>query len=401
MNFEFKLKTNLLVGAGQALKVGERIKDLEFKRVKPFLRTGVIIDQAVSNTGYAADIISSIKKVSEVTILIYNIQGEPDYKYLDEMKNLFYDQESPTVDCFVGIGGGSVIDVTKGLATIMTNEGPAIKYRGFPKNLNPSLPIIAIPTTAGTGSEVTYNAVFIDWDGKLKYGINTTNNFPILAILDPILITTCPKSAMISSGMDALVHTMESYMTKNANLITKMYAKEAFKLLFNNLQLAIEDPFNIDAVQKLQIGSYLAGTSLFNSGGGPAGALSYSLGVQFKVPHGIAGAVFLPYIIEHNANHGYDFSELYNLIDDVDKTISQNEMGCAFSKKFFDLYRTLKINCSLSQFGVTHSNFDLLTHDLAGSKGAFDQNPVLFTVQDGANLIMRLMSGNGDTHGWF
>jgi len=385
--FEFNLRTRTYFGAGSATKLGEYLKELSFERV------GIVIDPAIYKTDYGKKVLKSVegKRFDTVKIWVYDLDGEPDYDSLDQKKSIFMSKNAtPLVDCFVGIGGGSVMDFAKGLATLVVNPGKAIEYRGFPENLSPSLPTIAVPTTAGTGSEVTYNAVFINWNEKKKLGINTKHNFPVLAILDPNLTLSCPKSVTVSSGVDALVHALESYAARQSNPLTKVFARAAFKLIFNNLSKVLGDPSNIEIRANLQLGAYLAGISLMNSGSGPAGALSYPLGVHFRVPHGYAGGVFLPHIIKFNVKKGYDYSELYDLIENADKPKRKEEKNHLFSQKLFELCDSLGIPSSLRSFGVNKSNIDTLLKETENLGKAFTQNPIPFSVEDGKKLLMEM-----------
>ena len=386
--FEFNLRTKTRFGVSSATKLGEYLGELSFRRI------GIIIDSGAQKTDHGKKVLKSVeeREFDIVKVWIYDLGAEPDYDSLDRIKPIFMSENSaPLVDCFVGIGGGSVIDFAKGLATLVVNPGRAVEYRGFPKNLNPSLPTIVVPTTAGTGSEVNYNAVFIDWHNKKKLGINTMYNFPVLAILDPKLTLSCPKSVTISAGADALVHTLESYAARQSNPLTRIFAREAFKLIFNNLSKVLGDPNNIEIRANLQLGAYLAGISLMNSGSGPAGALSYPLGVHFRVPHGYAGGVFLPYIIEFNAEKGYDYSELYDLIENADKSKRKEEKNHLFSQKLFELRDSLGIPSSLRSFGVNESNIDILLKETENLDKAFAQNPILFSIEDGKKLLIEMI----------
>lgn len=389
---EFNLKTKTKFGVRTATNLGRYLKELSFKKI------GIIIDSGVYSLEYMKEILGNIKEegFSKVKVWEYNLNGEPDYDSLDQIKLYFLDRNSkPVVDCFVGIGGGSAIDFAKGLSTLMANPGEAITYRGFPTNIKPSLPTIAVPTTAGTGSEVTYNAVFINWKDKKKLGINIMYNFPVLAILDPILTLSCPNSVTVSSGMDALVHTLESYVARQSNPLTRVFAKEAFRLIFNNLYKVVHDPENIEIRANLQLGAYLAGISLMNSGSGPAAALSYPLGVHFKVPHGLAGAVFLPYVVKHNVKKGYDYSELYDLIENADKSINNKEKKRLFLKKLFEFCKNLNVPSGLRGFGVDENNISILLEETEHLDKAFAQNPILFSVEDGKNLLMKMIGKSG------
>lgn len=386
-NFEFNLKTKVKFGAEEGLNLGKYLKELKIQR------PGIIVDSGIAGLNYTEQILENVKKenFNFIKVWIYDLKFEPDYDSLDKIKLEFLDKDSrPLVDCFVGIGGGSVIDFAKGLATLVVNLEESRKYRGFPTNINPSFPTIALPTTAGTASEVTYNAVFIDWKENKKLGINTMYNFPVLAILDPKLTISCPDKVSVSSGMDALTHALESYVNTKANSLTRIFSKEAFKLIFNNLGKVLNDPQNLEIRTNLQLGAYLAGISLMNSGSGPAGALSYILGTYFKVPHGIAGALFLPYIIEFNAKRDYDYSELYDLIEGVDKSVAKNEKSKLFSQKFFELCQKIGVPSNLKEFGVNENNLNILLEEVKNLEKAFSQNPIPFSVEEGKNLLLKL-----------
>lgn len=373
--FEFNLKTKLKFGAGEALNLGKYLKEMKFDRI------AVIVDSGVFNLDYVKKVLENIKKENfkKVKIWEYTLNAEPDYDSLDRVKLEFLDEnQKPAVDCFVGIGGGSIMDFAKGLATLAVNPLEARKYKGFPTDIIPSLPIITMPTTAGTGSEVTFNAVFIDLDMKKKLGINTVNNFPALTILDPNLVSSCPKPIAVSSGVDCLVHVLEGYASLGSNYLARVFAKEGFNLVFDNLLQTFDKPENLDGWSKLQLGSYFGGLTLLGSGGGPTGALSYILGVHFKVPHGLAGAVFLPYIVEHNIKQGYDYKELY----DKDGMLSE---------KIFELYKKMGVPSNLRDFGVNEENINVLLKDAESLEKAFSQNPAPFTVEDGKKLLIKLV----------
>lgn len=384
MDFDFNLKTNAKFGAEKALRLAQYIKELSLTR------PGVIVDGGIAGLEYTKNVLAALEKEPGLTVKIwvYDIRHEPDYDSLDRIKTRFLDASGrPVTDCFIGIGGGSVLDFAKGLATVVVNPGKAVYYKGFPTGIVPSLPIIAIPTTAGTGSEVTYNAVFTDNDTKKKLGINTHNNYPALAVLDPLFTVDSPISVTVSSGMDALVHTLESYMAVQSNPMSRIFAKEAFSMVFNNLFLVTDKPADVEVRAKVQYGAYLAGISLINSGSGVAGALSYPLGVHFKVPHGIAGAVFIAHVVKHNMKAGYDYSDLYDLIERTDHTLPKNIKNERFTEKMFTLCKKLNVPENLGGFGVNAGTVQIFLEEIGSLERAFAQNPVPFTVEDGKRLV--------------
>jgi alcohol dehydrogenase class IV len=387
--FEFRLRTHLHFGAGKALQLGRILKEVPYRRI------GIILDPGVAGQPYMQQVLEGIRKEAfeDIRVWTYDLKEEPDYDALDRVKPEFMTGGRSAVDCFIGIGGGSVIDFAKGLATLAVNPGPALSFRGFPAGLTPSLPIVAVPTTAGTGSEVTYNAVFIDRAGKRKLGINTEHNFPALAVLDPLLVVSSPERVTISTGIDGLVHAIESYGCRRSNPLTMVFAREGFAHVYSALERIPDAPHDTGVRAHLQLGAYLAGISLMNAGSGPAGALSYPLGVHFGVAHGLAGGVFLPPLVAHNVERGFDYSALHDAIAPGDRHLPQEEKNRSFAWKIQELCQKLGIPDNLRVFGVNPGNVHLILADIDSLGPAFAQNPVDFSVDDGKRLVMR-MSGS-------
>ena len=373
-SFNFELKTKMVFGSGSALNLWEHIKSLDVDDVI------FVVDKNVFYTDYFNKIFESVEDLSfNVSSVLYECPGEPTYDYLDRLYH-----ENHTVfghhDIIVAVGGGSVIDTAKGLAVLSTNLGPAIQYRGFPEKINKPIPVVAIPTTAGTGSEVTFNAVFIDTKEKKKLGINSKMNYPVLALLDPNLIITCPQKVMLSSALDALVHSVESYGATKSNELTRLFSRRALL----HLRYSLPDLRNFDKLQDenklrvasdLQLGAYYAGIALMNSGSGPAGAMSYVLGANFNVPHGLAGGVFLPHIIAFNEYRGFRYTDF------SDEEINFISL---FSKIDFDFNY-------LRQFGINESNIVVLLNGIETLQPAFDQNTIPFKVDDAKRIIRSML----------
>ncbi|MFC1744008.1 iron-containing alcohol dehydrogenase [Candidatus Riflebacteria bacterium] len=385
-NFEFNIRTKTIFGAGTRVKLPVAMLKLGFKQ------PGVVIDAGVTGNCQVKEILNLLKKQFPGTLTWeYSLNAEPDYDSLDSYRNVFQQKENGNVDVIVGIGGGSCMDFSKGLATLMTNPGPAREYRGFPENINDPLPVVAIPTTAGTSSEVTFNAVFTDKPAGKKLGINTHKNFPVIALLDPEITLDCPRGVSLGSGMDALVHCLESFVARQANSLTKCFAKEAFTHIFNHLATVIKEPSNMEARAHLLLGAYLAGISLCNSGSGPSGALSYPLGVMFNVPHGIGGGLFIAHVVKHNVQNGFNgYAELYDCIDGAVQLPDLKAKSQAFVEKLFQLYQETEVPQKLSTFGFNGYDLPGFMQEVEKLQGAFDQNPVSFTAAD-AKKILEMM----------
>lgn len=381
---EFLLNSNMRHGTGELGNLSSYLEDMGFKNI------ALIIDKAILDVEYVKNMVSKCRNnFKRCEVLVYKLQGEPTYDYLDECSVIM--RKHKDLDVIVGIGGGSVIDLAKGIAVLMKNKGSGIDYRGFPKNINRPLPVVAIPTTAGTGSDATYNAVFTDSKAGKKLGINTTMNFPVLSILDPKLISTCPRDVVASSGMDALTHAMESFVSKRATLISRIYSIEAIRLLIPNLEKVLDFPEDINIKGNLQLGAYLAGIALFNASSGPAGALSYLLGTWYKVPHGTAGAIFLPHIHRFNFENGYyDYSILYDAINKDDGK-SRKDKADYITDRIFFLNKKLGIKGDLSSYGVKKEDIKRFEQEaLTTIKAAFSFNPIEMKESDIKKLLLNI-----------
>ena len=371
--FSFWLKTDVRFGEGVVLGLPEILKTWGVTRV------AVIADAGVRNNQHVQALKDKLNSSFDTVTWVESAAAEPDYDYLDEFKNAF----TADYDVMIGIGGGSTLDLAKAVSVLVTNPGKAIEYRGFDLIKNPGIPLVAIPTTAGTASEVTPNAVFTDSNEMRKFGINTNLYVPKLALLDPLMTVSCPRSVTVSAGIDAIVHTIESYAAKRTNPLTRMFAREAFQLLFSGLPAVVADPDNIALRAQVQRGAYCAGIALMNSGAGPAGALSYPLGVHFKVPHGLAGGVFISRIARFNAERGFsDYADLYDLIEGADKSLTREEKSLKFCDELDSLLQKLDVPDKLSPFGVQESDLANLAQQTMLLIGALDQNPVPFNIKE-------------------
>lgn len=280
-------------------------------------RVGVVVDGGLLDASEPARRLIAGLEDAAVRCVVheYREPHEPSYGFLDRVREEFTGGDCPLVDCVVGVGGGSAMDTAKGVATLATNPGPALDYRGFPEDLNPTLPVVAVPSTAGTGSEVAFNAVFTDREEGKKLGINSRHNYPELAVLDPRIVAAAPRSVWSSAGADALVHALESFASPRATPLSRLFSREAFRLLTSGLSRLLEDDSDLRAWGRAQVGASVAMLGLSNATSGPTGALSYHLGATFGVAHGVAGGIFLGPVmaLNHRAGwHGY--AELHDLL---------------------------------------------------------------------------------------
>jgi alcohol dehydrogenase len=214
----------------------------------------------------------------------------------------------------------------------------------------------------------------------------------VLSILDPRLVLTAPNSVAASAGMDAFTHALESFVSKKATYLSRIFSIEAFRLLMPNLKKMPEAAGDTEVAGKIQLGAFLAGTALVNSSAGPAGGLSYLLGTWYKVPHGVAGAVFLPHIHKFNLERGYkDYSLIYDAVYGPGARPDLQKAAFIINEIFF-LNRKLGVREKLSSYGIDKNGAArILTEAFSALKGAFDNNPVPIQKEDLESILGQIL----------
>lgn len=279
---------------------------------------GTIIDKNVAGNKSIKELIETLESKVDLSSKIIDI-SEPTTDKVNEISSGF---KKERVGFFIGIGGGSTLDLTKAVSTMVVNPGNVEEYHGTNKEINISVKKMMIPTTAGTGSEVTPGAVLLNKKKNFKRGLSARCMIPDYAVLNASLTAQMPRKVTASTGMDALGHAIESFTAKNANQITRMYSREAFGLVFNNLIKIFNEKDDLSIRKNIQLGACLAGYAIYNSNTGACHALSYPLGIYNNVPHGVAVALLLPKVIEINVEKGcYLYSGLYDLIEERDENL--------------------------------------------------------------------------------
>ncbi len=382
-DFFFQIDNRMFYGIGKSRELNALIEAEGWKAI------ALLVDEGVAkHSAYYTEIKAVIEGAAD-SVAEFQLRGseEPSYDYLDAIADEV--RALDTVDAVIAIGGGSALDMAKAVAGLRTNPGPAINYRGFDNLTVPATPSVCIPSTAGTGSEVTINAVFTDKDEMKKLGINGRYMNATYAVLDALWLDSCPQGVAVSAGMDAMVHTLESFMTGNANPMTRAFNREAFVTLYKNLPALVNAPEDKDAKQALLMGAYLAAAGLFNSGSGISGALSYPLGVHYKVPHGIGGGIFIASVVEYNVEKGWhEYAELLDLIE-PHTDWSDAQKAKRFAEVMRDLSDTMGVPKTLCQWGVTAANVEEVAALMVPLQGAFNQNPVEFIAETDALAMLR------------
>lgn len=374
MNFRFYLPTDIHFGQDS---LEHLVHDIE---TGGFGHIAIVYDHNIANHPLLSWVLGKLKTKTMVTAQAVQ-KAEPTYDFLDSFREHFMDRG---IEAVVGIGGGSTLDTAKAMAVLVHNREPAVAYRGFNRMTEPVLPVFACPTTAGTGSEITPNASFIDGKTKKKLGINGEAIRPRSAYLHPGFIITCPTKPAAYAAIDALVHAIEAFAAQKATPPSRMFARTAVALLVENIVPSIKEK-KIEAVENVFWASLLAAVAMMHSGTGPTAALSYPLGVHGKVPHGLAGAVFLPQVMQWNVAHGY---QGYGNLLETEHIGDSQSRSLDLVNMLTDIWRSLDIPEKAGEVGFTRGDIDLYLADLGELRGAIDQNPLPMTDADLRELLL-------------
>jgi len=374
----FFLTTDLVIGVNEALSLTKHLGELKSQR------PGIIYDAVLEENLYFRDVKAALSaKCPDAFFYCNEFKGEPTYSHLENTAEHF---RGSGVDCIVAIGGGSTMDLGKGVALLMTNNVPALSLKGFPSDVHDPLPLLTVPSLPGSGAEVSYNAVFIDEDAGRKLGINSRKNFPKKAIVDPVLSMSAPLEAVVSSAMDSLVHCVDSFGSVKHTPLSRIFSVEGFRRSFYALQQNQLD--RTESRIDLCIGSVCGTVALMNSGDGPTNGFAYYLGVRHKVPHGMAGAIFLKEVMRYNLSHGYD---RYASLNAAPLQGTLREGAEELLSEMDDLYRQLSIP-NLVPYGYGSGNAAEFAREASGAlQGSFGGNPVPFDGESAEYVVTRLI----------
>ncbi len=336
--------TRIQFGAGTVNDLGTTVKDFNGTNVL------LVVDPGLVKAGLLSRLTSPLKK-AKIPFTVYDkIDPEPGLKLADKGKKI---AKKAGCDCVVGAGGGSAMDVAKAIAILLTNGGKAVDYLGLGLIKKAGVPKIMIPTSAGTGAEVTFTAVFINEKTGSKGGMNGDPLYPDAAILDPELTLSLPQHVTAFTGIDALTHALEAYTSTQAHSISEMYSLEAIDLIARNLPAAYANGDNLEARSAMLMGSLLGGKALATAGVGLVHAMAYPMGGMFGIPHGLANAVLLPYVVDYNLIGNYEkFAVLAEVLGCETAGLSLREAAQCCVEALFDLNKEVGIPSHLEQLNI-------------------------------------------------
>ena len=280
------------VGSGAIQHVGTEAEKRGWKKVL------LVTDKPLVQFGIAKKIEDVLKKADIAYVLYDEAVPNPTMKNVHDGVDVY---RKNACDAIVSLGGGSPQDTGKAIAIIVKNGGKISDYEGMEKSREPGVPIIAVNTTAGTASEVTINYVITDEIRKIKMVMVDPNCLPKVSINDPDLMVSVPQATTAATGLDALCHAVESYVTKGAFGLSDALSYEAMRLIGLSLEAAVKDGKNIEARTQMAWASYIAGLSFSNAGLGIVHSLAHQLGSEYDIPHGVANAILMPYVEAFNA----------------------------------------------------------------------------------------------------
>ncbi|MBP2628898.1 MAG: alcohol dehydrogenase [Firmicutes bacterium] len=287
----FEIPSRVIFGQSAASQIGSIVRTFNAQAAL------IICDQGVKAAGIMRPIFLSLQEAKIAVSVFDQVTANPSDSLIAEAaeyaKNL-------SVDIVIAVGGGSSLDAAKAINILLTNDGPIQIYEGMDQVKHQTLPLIAIPTTSGTGSEVTSFSIITDSLNKRKMVIGGKFVGATIALLDPELTVKLPPAITAATGMDAMTHAIEAHFSSNASIMSDVNALKAIELLYENLEIAVKNGDDIEAREAVMLGSMLAGFAFNSAVLGLAHAIAHPLGALYNIPHGVANAMVLPYVVAFN-----------------------------------------------------------------------------------------------------
>lgn len=354
MTYNFFTKSNIIFGHGSVKELPVILKEYEAKKVM------LVYDSGVKQAKIADQVLEEIKKAELEVIIFDGVIPNPTNNVVEKAAKI---AQSAQIDVFVAVGGGSSIDLAKAINILMTNPGKIGEYGGIGQVKNEVLPLIAIPTTAGTSSEITNVSALIDTEKVVKYVIIDNKIVPAKVIIDPEFTMTMPPSVTAATGMDAITHAVESYISNMATPLTEYHSIQGLKYLYQNLPGVVKNGSDLQAREQMLLGCVITGFGFSNANLGLVHAIAHTLSAHFKLAHGMANAAVLPYVMEYNADSCSE--KMIDLAKAIGLSVSGNpeEDKLLFSRELLALIKELGIK-TLSQQGIEEKDLSMLAEDV-------------------------------------
>ncbi|ELC8456952.1 L-threonine dehydrogenase [Clostridium perfringens] len=352
MSYKFFMPAISLMGADCLKDAGDQVGELGFKKAL------IVTDKVLGQIG----IVKKVTDVLDNKNIEYAIYDEtkpnPTVKNVNDGLALLKEKEC---DFVISLGGGSAHDCAKGIALLATNGGEIKDYEGVDKSKKPQLPMVGINTTAGTGSEMTLFAIITDEERHIKMALVDKHLTPIIAVNDPMLMLAMPKSLTAATGMDALTHAIEAYVSTSATPITDACSEKAIELISNYLVNAVENGEDVEARDMMAYAEYLAGMAFNNASLGYVHAMAHQLGGFYNLPHGVCNAILLPHVQEYNkATSASRLAKIAKIMGGNIEGLTDEQGADLCIDMIKSLSQTIGIPEGLGVLGVKESDFETL-----------------------------------------
>lgn len=370
--FTFSVPQNIIVGRGSLAKLPEVAEKSGGK--KAFIISGPHLNKM----GIVQSCVDAMKAKGIESSVFTETEGNPSVETVDKASAAYKESGA---DFIVALGGGSPMDVAKAVGVVARYGGSITEYEGADKVPGDIIPLIAVPTTAGTGSEVTAFSVITDHSRNYKLTVFSYKLIPSYAILDAGLLTTAPASVAAACGIDAMVHALEAYISTAASPFSDAMAEKALELIGANIRCYAANRGDIEAAENMLVGSLFAGIAFSWARLGDVHAMSHPVSAYFNVPHGVANAILLPTIVEYNmlADKG-KYLNIYNYIAEL-PAAPEEFTADMLVDELLNLNEALGIPAGLEEAGVTKDKFDAMADD-AMKSGNIAVNPRSTTKKD-------------------
>jgi alcohol dehydrogenase class IV len=360
-----------LIGSGVIKQIPGALRDLGARKVM------VVTDPGVVKAGIYATV-QEVLDANGVKIALHDrVQPDPSTTFVDSVAE---EARQAEADAVIGLGGGSSLDTAKMAAALAVNRRPVADYLAGAPLAEDVLPIVAVPTTAGTGSEATPIAVLSDEEAQVKKGFVSAKIMPKYAFLDPDLTLGLPPAGTAVTGMDALCHAIESYLSVNANPYTEALSLRAIELLNANIVEAFRNGKSLPAREKMLLGSFLAGVAFANAGVAAVHAFAYPLGGMFHVAHGLANALMLPGILAFNR------SSCEERFERIGRAMAENGTADTVVSRIEDLSRVLLLPRNLAAIGIPAESLEAMAQAVVQIERLLKNNPRKVTLDDARSI---------------
>ena len=364
----------IILGKDTVKKVGDEVKTLGGSK------TIIVTDPGLVSAGFVKLVVDALNEAHIEVGIFDKVEPEPPAHIVDECAKMVREGRYGVV---IGLGGGSSLDISKGSAMMATHPGAILDYVGTETFHKPGLPKILIPTTAGTGSEVTRSVVVADERDNIKKVVSSSLAIPEVAILDPMLTLSMPPDVTANTGMDALVHAIESYVSVNTTPFAEILAIEAIRLIAHNLPLAYSKGTDVTARYNMLLSANLAGLAFGSGGLGAVHALSYVIGSEYHMSHGRSNAIMLPHVMDFNRSGNLQkFARIAEAMGENVEGLSMYEAAEKSVEAVKKLLNMVQIPFRLSHHGIARDDLPRLVAGGMKQARLFVPNPRDLTEED-------------------